>query len=371
MRTQVLGWSWTILSILFTAVLASVLSPGISEGVVTYQNQNLQADEPVNIDQVLSSPSPVLMGNEYGYWGGFYSGEQHPVYSDVLLRADEVREAALLLPPQYRDDARSAMIKAGPNRGSLISAINSLSPDQRTGLAFILANMPLQDLLSIRGQDLAEDVALAYRAKDQSPWGNDIPEEIFLNYVLPYASLDEPRDPWRNDFFERFKDRAWECNTPGEAAVLLNKEIFKDLNVTYSATKRHRPNQSPRESIQIGYASCTGLSIILVDACRACAIPARVAGTSTLNGGSNHNWVEVWSGEWHYLGASEPSELDRTWFSVPLRKSAGNATDWRERVYAASFKRTEQFFPLAWAEGVMAVPGEDVTGYYTADHSVA
>jgi hypothetical protein len=360
---KVLGWSESFLSTLFALLLASALYSCAGEDVVTYQN--LLADSSANPGQAY--PSPVLIGDKYGYGGGFDSGQQHPIYPDVLLRSGQVRDAVQLMPPQYRDDVRGALIKAGPNMGSLISAIYSLSPDQRTGLAFLLVNMNLDDLLSISGQDLAEDVALAYQAKDQSPWGKDIPEDIFLNYVVPYASLDEPRDSWRSDFFESFKDRAWGCRTPGEAAVLLNKEIFKDLNVTYSATKRHRPNQSPRESIQISYASCTGLSIILVDACRACGIPARIAGTLTLNGGDNHNWVEVWSGKWHYLGASEPSELDKTWFSAPLRRSAQNATDWRYRVYSTSFKRTGQFFPLAWAEGSLAVPGEDVTSYYTKD----
>ena len=38
---------------------------------------------------------------------------------------------------------------------------------------------------------------------------------------------------------------------------------------------RKRNNQSPQESIEQGKATCTGLSIILVDACRAVGIPAR------------------------------------------------------------------------------------------------
>ena len=31
-----------------------------------------------------------------------------------------------------------------------------------------------------------------------------IPEEIFLDAVLPYANATEPRDPWRADFHARF-----------------------------------------------------------------------------------------------------------------------------------------------------------------------
>ena len=41
-------------------------------------------------------------------------------------------------------------------------------------------------------------------------------------------------------------------------------------------------------------ATCTGLSIMLVEACRAVGIPARVAGIASWPGrGGNHTWVEV------------------------------------------------------------------------------
>ena len=47
-------------------------------------------------------------------------------------------------------------------------------------------------------------------------------------------------------------------------------QVFKKLGVSYHATKRPRPDQSPFESIACGgHASCTGLSTMLVDACRA------------------------------------------------------------------------------------------------------
>lgn len=37
---------------------------------------------------------------------------------------------------------------------------------------------------------------------------------------------------------------------------------------------------SPGQTLAAGYASCTGLSIFLADACRAVGIPARVAGAA-------------------------------------------------------------------------------------------
>ena len=64
-------------------------------------------------------------------------------------------------------------------------------------------------------------------------------------------------------------------------------------------------------------ATCTGLSIMLVEACRAVGVPARMAGIASWPGrGGNHTWVEVWDDGWHFVGAAEPDAkgLDHAWF---------------------------------------------------------
>jgi len=197
--------------------------------------------------------------------------------------------------------------------------------------------------------------------------------DLFLNDVLPYACLDEARDPWRKDFLDRFAARAWACATPGAAAVKLNTEIFKELNVRYHATKRPRPNQSPAESIRAGFASCTGLSILLVDACRAVGIPARLAGIPAWRDGQgdaqgrhggNHSWVEVWDGRWHYLGAAESTALDQAWFSGKVRGPAVDPAEPLHRIYATSFRRTGLHFILPWAPATDWIPAVDVTHAY-------
>ena len=117
-----------------------------------------------------------------------------------------------------------------------------------------------------------------------------------MNDVLPYASLDETRENWRPDFYERSARIVKDCKTATEAVQAINKEFFKEYKVHYN-TGRKRPNQSPSESKELGMATCTGLSIILVDACRAVGIPARVAGTALwANKRGNHTWAEVYDG---------------------------------------------------------------------------
>ena len=52
-------------------------------------------------------------------------------------------------------------------------------------------------------------------------------------------------------------------------------------------------------TITFGFASCTGVSIMFVDALRAVGVPARLVGTPAWNGmiqNGNHNWVEVYTG---------------------------------------------------------------------------
>ena len=44
------------------------------------------------------------------------------------------------------------------------------------------------------------------------------------------------------------------------------------INVRYHARKRPKPDQSPYESIDAGFASCTGLSVLLIDACRSVGV---------------------------------------------------------------------------------------------------
>ncbi len=236
----------------------------------------------------------------------------------------------------------------------------SLSAREQEGLDFLTANMPDGDRLSLAKKFLVENVRLAYQAVDEVPWGHGIPKEIFLNDVLPYASLNERRDNWRADFHRRFLEIAKQSKTIDQAVLALNSYVFSNLHVAYSADKRPKPDQSPYESTQAHYASCTGLSILLTDALRAVGIPARIAAIAQWPDDSgNHTWVEIWDGQWHYVGAAEPGALDHAWFSAKAAK-----TDRTHPIYAISFRKTGLIFPMRWAPELKYVPAEDVTRRY-------
>ena len=48
------------------------------------------------------------------------------------------------------------------------------------------------------------NIMLALEARNRTHWAADVPWEVFLNYVLPYANFDEDRDDWRFIFFTMF-----------------------------------------------------------------------------------------------------------------------------------------------------------------------
>jgi transglutaminase-like putative cysteine protease len=259
-----------------------------------------------------------------------------------------------------------ALRLAGTNRVEIVSAWNAVPSAQREGLRFLLENMPEPDLAHLSSAYLLQNLQLAYEAFEQAPWRASIPPEVFLNDVVPYACLNETRDAWRPKLRALALPLITGCKTPTEAAIRINQKLFDLVKVHYS-TERKRADQSPLESMESGKASCTGLSILLADACRAVGIPARVAGTPMwTNERGNHTWVEVWDGGWHFTGASEqdPKGLDRGWFVHDASLAERDVP--RHAVYASSYRRTGLSFPMVWARSITWVPALNVTDRYAA-----
>ncbi|MCP5524643.1 MAG: hypothetical protein H7A46_24200 [Verrucomicrobiales bacterium] len=231
---------------------------------------------------------------------------------------------------------------------------------------FLVDNMPPGDRDNLSLEFLSQNLDLALQAREEFPWAAKVPEEIFLNDVLPYAVFDESRDPWREELHQLGRELVQGANTASEAAQALNRQLFKRINVHYN-TGRKRPNQSLKESQAIGMATCTGLSIILVEACRAVGIPARAVGTPMwTNNRGNHTWVEVWDGDWHFTGADEydANGLDRGWFVGDAAKAKADVP--RYAIYATSWKHEGLSFPMVWARRNQGVAGVNVTARYAA-----
>jgi predicted esterase len=235
----------------------------------------------------------------------------------------------------------------------------------RRAAYFLVDNMPANDRAGLSSEFLMENLSLALEARTNFPWAASVPERMFFNDVLPYASLDEPRDPWRADFYPMASNIVRGCKTATEAAQALNRELFKQVNVHYNLARK-RNNQSPKESIEQGKATCTGLAIILVDACRAVGVPARIAGVPEwAQKEGNHTWVEIWDGAWFFTGADEYDKdgLNRGWFNSDAAKTV-RSTNSLNQIYATSWRRTGEYFPLAWDLASRDVPAVNVSARY-------
>ncbi|MFK7960289.1 MAG: transglutaminase domain-containing protein [Phycisphaerales bacterium] len=265
---------------------------------------------------------------------------------------------------------------AGDNADQIRLAIASAPDDQRPAMRALVAGMPASDLQTLSADFLLAHVDGAFAARRDMPWGASIPDEIFFRDVVPYACVSERRDPWDADLAARARRIIGDASTPGEAALRLNATLFGELGVRYSTTRK-RPDQASRETIEQGVATCTGLSILLVDACRAVAVPARLAGCASWHDDrGNHTWVEVWDGDaWRFVGAAEPDQrgFDHGWFTGDAARAtpghpryAIQATSWGPAPASA-----DQAWPMVWDASNHNVPAIDVTRRYQRGDVVA
>jgi predicted esterase len=265
----------------------------------------------------------------------------------------------------WPDTVQQALNEAGTNQLQLTQALERTPPGQREGMQFLVENMPAADRQTLPAPFLLENVALAYERFEQAAWHDRVPKEIFLNEVLPYACVNETRDAWRKPLGDMCAPLVADCKTPAQAAQRLNEQLFTLMRVKYS-TARQKACQSPLESMNSGLASCTGLSILLIDACRAAGVPARFVGTPMwVNMRGNHSWVEIWDEGWHFTGAAEPDAkgLDHAWFEPDASQARKDIP--RHAIYASSFKKTGLPFPMDWAPEVQWVSAINDTDRYT------
>jgi hypothetical protein len=253
---------------------------------------------------------------------------------------------------------------AGKNKKEIKKALRKTPRAHREGMHWLIKHMPEEDLKSITSDFLLENCEFAYKAWKETSWGKEIPEDVFFEYILPFANLNEKRERWRKDFYYRFSEIMRNSVSAYQAAASLNNKMFEMVGVKYS-TKRPKADQSPYESMDAGLASCTGLSILLIDACRSIGVPARFVGTPMwYNNSGNHSWVEIWDNGWHVTGAAEPTgdELNNFWFSgLASRAVEGHP---KYGIYAATWANSGIHFPMNWLPGVTSYNAVDVTESY-------
>ena len=287
-----------------------------------------------------------------------------PVSSLLLIALTLGTSNGIRPVPDQKLSLQSSLNRAPSRIKEWEKFLKTLPADEHKGAEYLLTYMPLSDLESLSTDKLRESIHLSYDVRRKMSWARAIPQDIFLDSVLPYASVTEPRQSMRAEFQSRYLPLVANSKSPGEAAMAINRALFKDYKVTYN-TRRLRTDQSPPETISQGMATCTGLSIMLVDALRAVGVPSRVAGIHSWPGrGGNHTWVEVWDkGAWHFVGAAEPDDagLDHSWFADEAGRAEADKPE--NSIWAVTYRNQGSYFPMVWAPE-QKVPAENVTKRY-------
>lgn len=232
------------------------------------------------------------------------SKEQHFI-SDESQRADVQRDL---------QEKMSAM----PN-GDLFAVFNEdLAGKEREALEFMYAYMPLCDITDYGGDYFRRNINASFKAKDEMPWGMQVPEREFNHFVVPVRINNENLDDSRFVFYEDLKDRVKNLSMY-DAVLEVNHWCHEKANYKGSDSR----TSSPLATVKTSWGRCGEESTFLVAALRSVCIPARQVYTPRwAHCDDNHAWVEVWvDGEWHFLGACEPEPvLDLGWFNAPASR---------------------------------------------------
>jgi len=242
------------------------------------------------------------------------------VFAGAVL-SQQSENVLSLVPDDLRDAVKATLVVAGENRAELERFLKAVKEERRRAASFLVAFMPESMAASVRCDDLLSEFRLAYEAREFFPWGKKIPEEVFMQYVLPNVSAQEPFEKFRAYLLPRMKDALAGCKTLEEAALEVNR--WCGAHFRFKPTQRR--DQGVFENLKRGYGRCEEMSILYMAAARTACIPARHVWTPYwANMDNNHAWVEVWiDGHWKYLGACEPADrLNKAWFTGPARRAA-------------------------------------------------
>jgi len=196
---------------------------------------------------------------------------------------------------------------------------DELSIEQTEALKFLYAFMPLSDLADYDSEFFLANIDMALLSKTETPWGKDIPEDVFLHYVLPCRVNNENLDSFRIIYYDELLDRI-KGKDIREAALEINHWCHEKVSYQPADIR----TSSPISTMLSARGRCGEESTFTVAALRTVGIPARQVYTPRwAHSDDNHAWVEVWiNGEWYYMGACEPEPvLDRGWFTEPARRA--------------------------------------------------
>merc|ERR1712072_545453 len=166
------------------------------------------------------------------------------------------------------------------------------------------------------------------------------------------ANVDEPRNNWRPLFYEKAKPLVENLMKDPKTKIpdvvkAVNTQLWKVFGnngkeITFKSGQTPLI-YDPMSTIAYGYASCTGVSIMLVDVLRSVGVCARVVGTPA----------------WH----NNINEGNHKWFCNPSHFGEDKK---RSPVFAARWdvNSTDVRYPMSWDINNKNIAGVDRSDYY-------
>ena len=200
-----------------------------------------------------------------------------------------------------------------------ISCSNTNSKKEQKALNFLYASMPQCDAVDYTEDYFLQNIQASFKAKEELPWGNSVPEREFKHFVLPIRVNNENLDDFRTFYYDELRDRVKNLSMY-DAVLEVNHWCHEKVNYKGSDSR----TSAPMATIKTSWGRCGEESTLLVAALRTVCIPARqVYVPRWAHCDDNHAWVEAWvDGQWHFLGACEPEPvLDLGWFNAPASRA--------------------------------------------------
>lgn len=192
---------------------------------------------------------------------------------------------------------------------------------------YIIANLADPDL-NMDVETLRDFVEHSVYLYENQLWNDEVPLDIFLNYVLSPRCSKEKVEACRAFFYDEVK----EMLSPSKLETVLEINYWCAAHVRYQLTDPR--TKSAYFSYISGSGRCGEKATFLVQVYRSIGIPARsVYVPMWTHIDDNHAWVEVYiDGAWKYIGAGEGEEmLEKAWFSLATTRASyllSNSITW-------------------------------------------
>ncbi len=195
----------------------------------------------------------------------------------------------------------------------------SMTEEEHFLMQYLYAYMPLNDLANYDGEMFLSHIRKTLKIRNSVPWGKDVPDDLFLHFVLPYRVNNENIEDSRDLLFDQLYDRVKDLTLTD---AILETNYWCHEKATYTGNDIR--TVSPLTLMRTTLGRCGEQSTLAVAALRSLSIPARQCYTPRwAHCDSNHAWVEAWAdGQWHFLGACEPeARLNHGWFRAPAKRA--------------------------------------------------